>query len=372
MAKLELKKIYKTYKTDKGEVEAVRDLNLSCEDGEFLAILGPSGCGKSTTLRMIAGLEDITKGELLIGGKVVNDKSSRERNIALAFETYALYPPFTVYENIAFPLRVRKLPENEIKRKVQEVVDLAEINDIVDKKPSQLSGGQMQAVGLARALVREPSVFLLDEPISHFDSRQRSRMRVRIKKLQKTLGITMVYVTHDQLEAMAMADRIAIMNFAELQQVGTPGEIYNEPVNTFVAGFIGDPPMNMIECRISSNEGEICLEGDGFKIPLSGQLQKQLSQKNLKRGHEVILGIRPHFVSVSQEKEENFIRGTVYNNEFLGEDRVFSLKIGENSSIQALVDSTLNIDEGAKVYVGIDQSKLRLFDKQTGKYLFLE
>lgn len=366
MAKLELVNVFKQYD---GGVDAVKELNLSCEDGEFLALLGPSGCGKSTTLRMIAGLEEITGGELRIGGQDMTEKTSRERNIALAFETYALYPPMTVYENIAFPLRCAKVSELEIKKRVKEVVDLVEIGDILEKKPGSLSGGQKQAVGLARALVRKPSVFLLDEPISHFDARQRGRMRVRIKRMQMQLGITMVYVTHDQLEAMAMADQIVVMNFGVLQQVGTPDEIYNKPANTFVAGFIGDPPMNMIECQVSLENGQLYLREKGFSILLPSKLQTLLNNQKINRDARVIFGIRPNYVSIGKDKKDNGIPGKVVINEFLGEERVYTMQIGENTRIQSLVDGGFQISEGDTVSVELQPDMMFLFDTQTGAVL---
>ena len=366
MAKLELKNVYKTYK---GNVEAVKDFNLECEDGEFLALLGPSGCGKSSTLRMIAGLESITEGQMFIEGKDVTLMTSKERNVALAFETYALYPPMTIYENIAFPLDCSGVAKDEIRKRVMEVAELVELEHILDRKPAALSGGQMQAVGLARALVRKPAVFLLDEPISHLDARQRGRMRVKLKRMQMNLKITMVYVTHDQLEAMAMADKIAIMNFGVLQQVGTPDEIYNQPANVFVAGFIGDPPMNMIELEVSSIDGKACLIDHGCCVEVSSQIVDILEKNNIKKGEKVIFGIRPNYVYLHNEPDPTRLPGTVIIDEFLGEDRVFTIKIGTTARIQALVDSSIELSEGSSIHVELQQDKVSLFNTATGNVL---
>ena len=243
MAELRLEHIYKTYK---GGVEAVKDLNLTVENGEFLALLGPSGCGKTSTLRMIVGLEEITRGEMYIGSRLVNKLEPNQRNVALAFETYALYPPLPVRENIAFCLRAKNVPPAEINKRVQHVAEMLDITDILDRKPAELGGGEKQRVSLARALVRDPDVFLMDEPLSHLDAAQRAHMRVEFKRLHAQTGRTTILVTHDQLEAVAMAERIAVMNFGVLQQVGTFEEIYNHPANEFVAGFIGEPPMNFL------------------------------------------------------------------------------------------------------------------------------
>ena len=245
MAEVRLENVNKIYK---GNVHAVNDLNLTIESGEFLALLGPSGCGKTSTLRMVVGLEEISSGAIYIGGQRVNELEPKDRNVALAFETYALYPPLTIRDNIAFCLRARNIPKPEIRQRVDEVARILDITGILDRKPAELGGGQKQRVSLARALVREPDVFLLDEPLSHLDAAQRANMRSELKRLHARIGGTMILVTHDQLEALAMAERIAVMNFGLLQQVGSFDEIYNHPVNEFVAGFIGEPPMNFLPC----------------------------------------------------------------------------------------------------------------------------
>ena len=366
MAKLELKSINKIYQ---GNVHAVKNLSLECEDGKFLAVLGPSGCGKSSTLRMVAGLEEITQGQMLIGGKDVTKMTSKERNVALAFESYALYPPMTIYENIAFPLECAGVPKDEIRKRVMEVVELVEIESILDRKPAALSGGQMQAVGLARALVRKPAVFLLDEPISHLDARQRGRMRVKLKRMQMNMNITMIYVTHDQLEAMAMADKIAVMNFGVLQQLGTPDEIYNHPSNTFVAGFIGDPPMNMIELEVGEANGKVCLEEINCCIEMPIHVEEIIKRNNVKPGSKVIFGIRPNYVFLHQKPRAMTMPGKIVIDEFLGEDRVFTIQIGNTARIQALVDSGIRLSEGSSIHVELQQDRIFLFDITTGEVL---
>ena len=255
MAEIQIKNLCKDF----GKVKAVIDLNLDIKDKEMLCFLGPSGCGKTTSLRMVAGLERPTSGTIHIGGKDVTNLPPRDRDIAMVFENYALYPQMTVFENIAFPLKVKEVPEIEIKEKVMKAAGILEIQDLVDRNINQLSGGQKQRVAMGRAIVRNPSVFLMDEPISHLDAQLRAHMRGEIKRLQKDLGTTMIYVTHDQLEAMSMADRVAIMNFGVLQQLGTPDEIFNEPVNEFVAGFIGDPPINFINGSLIEDSGRISI-----------------------------------------------------------------------------------------------------------------
>jgi multiple sugar transport system ATP-binding protein len=319
MAEVRLEHVYKTYK---GGVEAVKDLNLTIKDGEFLALLGPSGCGKTSTLRMIVGLEDITGGNIWIGERVVNKLEPNERNVALAFETYALYPPLTVRENIAFCLRAKSVPHAEIDRRVHEVADMLEIRDILSRKPAELGGGQKQRVSLARALVREPHVFLMDEPLSHLDAALRAHMRVELKRLHARTGRTTVLVTHDQLEAVAMAERIAVMNLGVLQQVGTFDDIYNHPVNEFVAGFIGEPPMNFLSGEPIIEGGNLALQAsDGaFRVKLPAELARKVTDNNVSK---LTLGIRPIHVAASRQPSNNGVaelEGTVSTFEALGEE----------------------------------------------------
>ena len=263
MASVTLKHIGKVYG---GKVEAVKDLNLEIKDGEFMCILGPSGCGKSTTMRMVAGLEQITSGDLYIGDQRVNDMSPSERDIAMSFENYALYPDMTIYQNIAFPLEIRKVPKEEINEKVMNVAKLLNIQDMLDLVAKDLSGGVQQRVSVARALVRNPKVLILDEPISHLEEELKAKMREELRRLLHNLHITTLYVTHDQIEAMVMADRIAVMKKSLLQQVDTPDRIYSNPVNVFVAGFIGEPPMNFVTCRFNAEKK--ALEFDDVVLPV--------------------------------------------------------------------------------------------------------
>lgn len=363
MAQLRLEHIYKTYK---GGVEAVKDLNLTVADGEFLALLGPSGCGKTSTLRMIVGLEDITRGEMYIGSRLVNKLEPNLRNVALAFETYALYPPLSVRENIAFCLRAKSVPTAEIGRRVQQVADMLDITDILDRKPAELGGGHKQRVSLARALVRDPDVFLMDEPLSHLDAAQRAHMRVELKRLHAQTGRTTILVTHDQLEAVAMAQRIAVMNFGVLQQVGTFEEIYNHPANEFVAGFIGEPPMNFLPAEPVSSDGETALQGlDGsFRIPLVGELQARVLKANPKK---VDVGIRPvHiepvFAPVNHGQVE--VRGAVITYEDLGEEGQLAVKVG-GAQMLAVTPPALSIQRGDPVTLAMRADRVHLFDGES-------
>ena len=293
MARVLLQNVWKRY----GKVEAVKEVTFEVRDHEFFCLLGPSGCGKSSTLRMIAGLEEISEGEIYIGDRVVNRVEPKDRDVAMVFESYALYPHKTVYDNMAFPLRIRKgqYTEAQIKERVTHAAKILEINELVNRYPRQLSGGQKQRVAIGRAIVREPQVFLMDEPISHLDAKLRTQMRGELKHLQKVLKSTMVYVTHDQLEAMSMADRIAIMYRGVLQQVGTPDEVFNHPVNNIVAGFIGDPPMNFIDCRLKVEGDDWWLGNHAFKIKILPDLAAKFKQNSKSFGGtmDLVLGIRP-------------------------------------------------------------------------------
>ena len=262
MSSVSLTAIYKRY----GKVEAVRGISMDISDGEFVAFLGPSGCGKSSTMRMIAGLEEISGGDILFDGSSVIDKKPSERNVSMAFETYALYPTLTVYENLAFPLRAAKWSNFEIDERVRDVAGVIGITDLFERKPNRLSSGQSQSVGLARALIRKPNVFLLDEPISHLDTSQQFHMRAYIKRLHIELGYTMIFVTHDQEDAMALADRIAVMGTGVLRQIDTPREIYNHPADIFVASFIGSPPMNFMDCQYIVENGQNLLRRENISI----------------------------------------------------------------------------------------------------------
>lgn len=362
MAELRLEHIYKTYK---GGVEAVKDLNLTVRNGEFLALLGPSGCGKTSTLRMIVGLEEITRGEMYIGDRLVNKLEPNQRNVALAFETYALYPPLSVYENIAFNLRAKKVAPAEIDQRVKAVATMLDITDILDRKPAELGGGQKQRISLARALVRDPDVFLMDEPLSHLDAAQRSHMRVELKRLHAQTGRTTILVTHDQLEAVAMAERIAVMNFGVLQQVGSFDDIYNHPVNEFVAGFIGEPPMNFLPCLPVGEEGKLFLKAAdaSFRIQLPDALRAKVETSDAK---QVDLGVRPVHLEVTTPAESGAseLRGAVHTYESLGEEGQLAARIGA-STVLVVTPPTLRLKRGDAVTLRLRQDHIHLFDAAT-------
>lgn len=376
MAEVILEHVWKIYGATherKGEtVEAVKDLTLHVQDKEFMALLGPSGCGKTSTLRMIAGLEQISRGDIYIGKQRVNDLHPKDRDIAMAFETYALYAPLSVFENIAFPLRARSVPPPEVDSRVRETARLLDIGDILDRKPGELSGGQRQRVSLGRAIIRRPAAFLMDEPLSHLDAEQRYRTRGEIKHLTKTLERTVIYVTHDQVEAMALADRIAIMNFGVLQQVGTPLEVYMFPANEFVAGFVGSPPMNFLEVETVSRDGETFLQGngDGFLIYVGDELRRRVE----KLGREKFkAGIRPSDMRVYVDKPSpdmvrHPIQATVYVFEPLGEEGILTAQLG-GSLIQIITGAHLKVVSGQPIWLDFDQERLHTFDPHTGKAL---
>lgn len=345
-----------------GKVKAVIDLNLEIKDGEFVALLGPSGCGKTTTLLMIAGIYKPSKGKILFDDVDVTDLPPKDRNIGMVFQSYALYPHMTVYDNIAFPLKLKKAPKHEIDKKVKEIAKLLRIDNLLNRKPAQLSGGQQQRVALGRALVKEPDVLLLDEPLSNLDAKLRVLMRAEIKRLQKELKITTIYVTHDQVEAMSMADRIAVMRAGRLQQYAEPEVLYNKPVNLFVAGFIGNPPMNFIEGGIKEENGEYYFESEHFKLKLSKDLGELIASKST----DVVLGIRPEHVQVTLENKPNAIDATVYVVEPLGRDIVINVKIGE-ALVKILATPGLKLEPGQKIKLIFPEEKLHFFDKYAEK-----
>ena len=348
MAHIELNNIQKRW----GDVFGVRDVNIEIADEEFLVLLGPSGCGKTTTMRMIAGLEDPTEGEIWLDGELMNEVDARDRDVAMVFQGYALYPNMTIYENIRFPLRMRDVPRSEHAERVSKAASLVEIEELLDRKPGMLSGGQRQRAALARAIVRDPRVFLMDEPLSNLDAKLRQSMRVQIKHIQRELKTTTVYVTHDQIEAMTLADRIVIMEGGLIQQVGTPDEIYNDPANAFVAGFIGSPPMNLIAGKLSNG----VFEGDGVKIG------------NLKQKHsgDIMLGFRPEDCIVGGQKPH--ISGLVYGVEPTGDITYLSLKAGENV-VEVKADRNYRAELDTVQNVTVDESRLFFFDMGTGERL---
>lgn len=361
MASVTFTGVWKIYNKS---VLAVRDLNLYCEDGEFIALLGPSGCGKTSTLRMLAGLEEITAGEIKIGDTVVNHLRPRERDIAMVFETYGLYPHLKVYDNIAFPLRVRRLSESEIRERVSRAASVVDLEGILDQFPSALGDGQKQRVSIARAIVREPAVFLFDEPISHLDETLRRRMRAEIKHLQATLGTTMIYVTHDQIEAMAMADRIVVMDLGVVQQIGSPTDLYNRPANLFVAGFIGEPPMNILRGELHSSDGQLEFQSNGFCLPIKDPAQRQALLAAGKQ--EIILGVRPRHIEPSYTPtSDECLVAELYGLEPHGEYNILSFKIGEEV-ILVLAGPGFFPEIGQPIHLEFTGS-LHFFDIDSGK-----
>jgi len=347
-----------------GNVKAVDNLNLRICDKEFLTLLGPSGCGKTTSMRLIAGLETPTSGNIYIGGKLVNDVPPKDRDVAMVFQSYALYPHMTVYDNISFPLRMRKYAKDEVRKRVRKVCELLQIEELLERKPKQLSGGQQQRVALGRAIVREPKVFLMDEPLSNLDAKLRVYMRAELKNLQKKIGITTVYVTHDQVEAMTMSDRIALMSKGVLQQLGTTHEVYSRPSSTFVAGFLGTPPMNFLSCSFIEENGGGYLDVGSFRYDAS-ELKDAI--KSGASSSELILGVRPEDTSLSREKNlQSSIEAKVYVTEPLGSEVIVDLRVGDNIvKVKAPPEFTMNI--GEKVWIGFNRDRIHLFDRKTEK-----
>ena len=364
MEKLELKSVYKYYV--RGTVEAVKDVSLSLKSGELLAILGPSGCGKSSTLRMIAGIEDITKGEIYLDGEIINWLSAKERNIALAFETYALYPHLSLFENIAFPLRIRGRKDQEVRKEVKKMADMLDITDVLDKLPSEVSGGHQQRTSLARALIRPASLYLLDEPLSHLDTQQRTEFRIQIKRIQKTQNLTMLFVTHDQLEALALADRIAILNFGVLQQIGTPEEVYEYPENLFVADFVGEPPMNFIKATLIREKNDYMAKLYNQKLKIPENYKDSMEKFYKGDDTEIMLGIRPIYIYISKPGENQIISGEVYIFEDIGESGILTVQIGD-ALIRVELSPGYSFKLGEKVNITFDLEKILIFNPTTGE-----
>jgi len=360
MSTVEARKIWKIYD---GDVVAVKDVSFRCEDQEFVAVLGPSGCGKSSTLRMIAGLEDISKGELLFDDKVVNHLSPRNRNIALAFESYALYPPLTVYENIGFPLLASGMEKKEIDRKVRAMAEDLELTEVLGRKPGKLSGGQQQRVSLARALVRDPSVLLLDEPLSHMDQRVRTVIRARIRRIHDELTTTTIYVTHDQEEAVALADKIIVMSMGVIQQVGMVDDLFNYPANRFVAGFIGEPSMNFLNGKVES-QNRVALQNGDALVPWS--VDENIPQSFINR--DVIIGIRPENVQANKKPLESGVKAQVKVVEYLGETRILTLSYGD-SEIKAVVPINFQVEESENLWLSGAPGDVHIFDAETEQAL---
>ena len=360
MATVTFENVQKMY----GDFQAVKDLNLEIGDGEFMVLVGPSGCGKTTSLRMIAGLEEISAGTLRIGDRVVNDVPPKDRDIAMVFQSYALYPHMSVRENLAFGLKLRKVPKAEIERRVNEAAETIQLQKLLDRKPKELSGGQRQRVALGRAIVREPAVFLMDEPLSNLDAKLRVQTRAEIARLHQRLKTTVVYVTHDQVEAMTMGTRIAVMNEGLLQQVGTPQSLYDTPINRFVAGFIGSPSMNFVEVHMDGTGESARLVGPGdWAIPIPPKYREAAMPKV---GHTLVAGFRPEHLDIGEGSEgHGSFRARADVVEYLGNEELLHINAADQD-IVAIVGSEHRVRPGDIVNLALPLDKLHLFDGETG------
>ena len=361
MASVSFRHVHKRF----GDVNVIKDFNLEIADKEFMVFVGPSGCGKSTNLRMLAGLEEISDGEILIGDRVVNDVPPKDRDIAMVFQSYALYPHMSVYDNMAFGLKLRKMPKDEIDRRVKEAADSIGLSNLLDRKPKALSGGQRQRVAVGRAIVREPSVFLMDEPLSNLDAKLRVSARAEISKLHQKLGTTFIYVTHDQVEAMTMGDRICVLADGIMQQCDTPRNLYNEPHNLFVAGFIGSPAMNFFNGTLVSEEGRQFVDTGDFRVQVPESRKTSFAPYV---GKEVIMGIRPEHIHARGFAPPNIeaapVSATVEVVELLGHELHLYLNSGKNSLV-GTVDPRFGVHTGNKIDVDFDMGNVHLFDKAT-------
>jgi multiple sugar transport system ATP-binding protein len=363
MATLELDSVTKTFQDDSGEIVAVDDISMAIDDGEFLVVVGPSGCGKSTMLRMIAGLESITSGTVSLDDRVINDVKSQDRDIAMVFQSYALYPHMSVRENMSFGLEESTdLPDDEIAEMVSETGDLLGISTLLGRKPTELSGGQQQRVALGRAIVRDPEVFLMDEPLSNLDAKLRAQMRTELQRLQEDLDVTTVYVTHDQTEAMTMGDRIAILNDGRLQQVATPLECYHEPANQFVAGFLGEPSMNFFDVRFENGR----LVGDGFEYPVGSGVRDSIGAAT-----DLVLGIRPEDIELAgRSGGDHDFEAVVDVVEPMGDENTVHLRFEAGSeTLIATADGFTRISGGDAVFARIPENAIHLFDRASGEAL---
>ncbi len=364
MTSLRIEGLTKRY----GNTNALDEFSLKVDSGQFMVLLGPSGCGKTTAVRCIAGLVNPTSGQIYIGDQLVNNLAPKDRDVAMVFQNYALYPHMAVYNNIAFPLKMRKVPKEKIDDKVRNIANLLEIDSLLDRKPKELSGGQMQRVALGRALVREPKIFLMDEPLSNLDAKLRTYMRAEIKKLQKKVGITTLYITHDQIEAMSMADQVAIMKSGLIQQIGTPGEVYQKPANTFVADFVGSPSMNFIKCKITEENSGITLESNNISLKIP-----QISWDMKHSSENVTLGIRPRDVILLDGDNNDFIgikiKGKILFTELLGDDSLVEVNIGTDTIRVTNIDSNFDLNIGKEVTIGIPYLRIHYFATETGNRL---
>ena len=359
MAEIILKNITKEYENG---FQAVKNIDLEIKDNEFVILVGPSGCGKSTTLRMIAGLEDISDGDLYLDGKRINDVSPQDRDIAMVFQNYALYPHMTVYQNIAYSLKIKKVPKDEIDRRVKEVAASLGLTDLLDRRPGQLSGGQKQRVAMGRAIIRHPKAFLMDEPLSNLDAKLRGQMRVEIADLYQRLNTTFIYVTQDQTEAMTLGTKIVVMKDGEIQQIDSPTNLFNYPVNKFVAGFIGTPTMNFFDAECLEENGELYLKTADGKIVLTPEKQQKLREGNWV-GKKVTGGIRPEHVRICSEEETAF-KGNVSVFELLGSNAIIYVQCGEER-IVINTDETAQQEHGKELFLNVKEEKLHIFDPES-------
>lgn len=374
MAHIKLENIVKRY----GDVVAVRDFNLEVEDKEFVVFLGPSGCGKTTTLRLIAGLENPEEGDIFIDGQRVNDLSPADRDIAFVFQFYALYPHLNVYDNIAFPLKAVKVAPAEIEIQVRRVAEILQISGMLNRKPSVLSGGEMQRVALGRAMVRQPKVYLLDEPMANLDAKIRVDTRAEIKRLQHEIGATTIFVTHDQVEAMSLADRIAVIHEGVLQQIGTPYEVYNKPRSLFVAGFMGMPTMNLLDAEVTGRGGEsvLRLSHTDVYFRLSPERQAAITSGAMESG--LVFGIRPEHIVATNQSGEHAIPADVHLVEPLGPVNILDIRLGTHSEMQYPIllrvrtHPTFQVAVGDTVWLNFDEAEMHLFDRGTEQTVWVE
>ena len=374
MSTVSLKNIYKIYDNS---VTAVSDFNLEIADKEFIVLVGPSGCGKSTTLRMVAGLEEISKGELYIDGKLVNDVEPKDRDIAMVFQSYALYPHMTVRENMEFPLKLKKVPKEEIQQRVDQAAEILGITQYLDRKPKALSGGQRQRVAIGRAIVREPKVLLMDEPLSNLDAKLRNQMRAEIIKLRQRINTTFVYVTHDQTEAMTLGDRIVIMKDGFVQQIGTPQEVFEKPINIFVAGFIGTPQMNFFNARLEKKGGDYSVEYAGASFPLDGEMSAKLAGKG-QQSADVILGVRPEHIAVQKDPSASAIEASIEVSELMGSELYLHATVegGQEGvirtpTVELPAEYRGGVPYGTKLRFTFSPSLIHLFDPESEKSLLV-
>ena len=379
MADISLVNVCKTYK---GGQNAVKDFNLDIKDRELIIFVGPSGCGKSTTLRMIAGLEDISSGELWMDDCLMNMVEPKNRNLSMVFQNYALYPHMTVYENMAFGLRVRRIPSGEIDARVREAARILEISHLLDRRPAALSGGQKQRVAIGSVIVRKPKAYLMDEPLSNLDAKLRAQMRVEIAKLHKQLNATIIYVTHDQVEAMTLGTRIVVMNRGMIQQVAPPAELYRNPVNKFVAGFIGSPTMNFLDVDVLEEDGTVWLLGQGWRLPLEGYQARKLKDKGYT-GKRITLGIRPEDLHQEECSGKNGSSGLNGNGsgwigayisvrEMLGSEVLLHGNTGDTGRLSARMPASCRVKPGEFLRLYVDMPQIKLFDIQTEENILFD